>query len=386
VAAVSYYGGTSGNDTITGTSAADNIRAGLGDDLLVGQTGHDNYTYMVGDGNDTIDELATGTDVDTLILSGINQADVQFERPFSDLTDVIVRVLATGQTIRLDNQFDQEDGVEKIIFDDGSVLGGNDWSLDGILANLATIYGTAGNDTIYGSTTSNDTLDGGAGDDWLAGEEGSDTYIYAPGYGNDFVNEKATGTDKDILILRELDQNDISIERPSADLTDLVIRIKMTGDTFTLDNQFDQEDGVEKIIFEDGSLLGSDDWSLDGILAGLATITGTASGETIVATSIADRIFGGGGADMLTGGAGNDTFIFQASFGKDTITDFTTGAGSEDLIEYASDVFDDFASVLAAASQVGADTVITADAGNILTLKNVALTNLHQDDFQFNTF
>ncbi|TIP22635.1 MAG: hypothetical protein E5X67_36435 [Mesorhizobium sp.] len=65
------------------------------------------------------------------------------------------------------------------------------------------------------------------------------------------------------------------------------------------------------------------------------------------------------------------------------ITDFTAGAGSEDVIEFANDVFADFASMLATATQVGADTVITHDASNVLTLKNVALANLHQDDFQF---
>lgn len=380
---VSYIGGTSGNETITGTAGSDDIRAGLGDDLLVGQAGNDSYAYMLGDGNDVINEVATGTDVDTLVLSGLDQADVRFERPFADLTDVVIRVLSTGQTIRLDNQFDQEGGVEKIHFQDGSILGGNDWSLDAVLLGLVTIYGTAGNDTIYGSTTSNDTLDSGAGNDWLAGEEGSDTYIYAAGYGHDFVNEKATGTDTDVLVLRGLNQADVSIERPSSDMTDIVIRINATGETFTLDNQFDQEDGVEKIVFADGSSLGGNDWSLDGALANLATITGTAGGETIAGTSAADKIFGGGGADTLTGGLGSDTFIFKSGFGLDKITDFTAGAGSDDVIQLADEVFADFASVLAAAAQVGTDTVITHDASNVLTLKNVALANLHQDDFQF---
>ncbi|MBZ9709298.1 putative Ig domain-containing protein [Mesorhizobium sp. ESP7-2] len=80
---------------------------------------------------------------------------------------------------------------------------------------------------------------------------------------------------------------------------------------------------------------------------------------------------------------GGDTFVFGPNFGNQVINDFVTGPGTEDVIEFENDVFADFASVLSAATQVGADTVITHDASNVVTLKNVALTSLHQDDFQF---
>ncbi|MCA0012085.1 putative Ig domain-containing protein [Mesorhizobium sp. B292B1B] len=80
---------------------------------------------------------------------------------------------------------------------------------------------------------------------------------------------------------------------------------------------------------------------------------------------------------------GGDTFVFGPNFGNQEINDFVAGPGTEDVVEFENDVFADFASVLAAAAQVGTDTVITHDASNVLTLKNVALANLHQDDFQF---
>ncbi|MCV3243103.1 hypothetical protein OHD58_24720 [Mesorhizobium sp. ZC-5] len=110
---------------------------------------------------------------------------------------------------------------------------------------------------------------------------------------------------------------------------------------------------------------------------------GTAANDTIVGTTWNDTIIGNSGNDSLTGGAGNDVFVFDPGFGKDTITDFTAGVGSVDAIEFADDVFADFAAVLAVASQVGADTLITADVNNTITLKNIALANLHQEDFQF---
>lgn len=96
-----------------------------------------------------------------------------------------------------------------------------------------------------------------------------------------------------------------------------------------------------------------------------------------------DRFEGGQGQDIVSGGAGFDTFVFAPGFGKDTIEDFAAGAGAGDLIEIASSIFADFDAVLAAATQVGTDTVITMDAGNSITLKNVARSALHQDDFQF---
>lgn len=98
-----------------------------------------------------------------------------------------------------------------------------------------------------------------------------------------------------------------------------------------------------------------------------------------------DRFEGGGGHDTVNGGAGSDTFVFAPGFGRDTIEDFAAGAGAGDLIEIASSIFADFDSLLAAASQTGADTVITVDAENSITLKNVAKSALHQDDFQFFT-
>lgn len=66
-----------------------------------------------------------------------------------------------------------------------------------------------------------------------------------------------------------------------------------------------------------------------------------------------------------------------------SITDFIAGAGSADVIQLDPSIFADFSSVYAAASQVGSDTLITFDANNTITLKNILKTNLHADDFSF---
>ena len=51
------------------------------------------------------------------------------------------------------------------------------------------------------------------------------------------------------------------------------------------------------------------------------------------------------------------------------------------MIRFEDGLFSDFASVLAAASQVGSAVYIQLDAQNTLTLANVQRSSLHQDDF-----
>jgi Ca2+-binding RTX toxin-like protein len=93
-----------------------------------------------------------------------------------------------------------------------------------------------------------------------------------------------------------------------------------------------------------------------------------------------DTLKSGSGNDILSGGAGNDTFKFAATFGNDVVTDFQHG---QDIIDVATSDFADLAAVLTNAVQSGADTIVTHDAGNSVTLKNVVLATLTADDFRF---
>jgi VCBS repeat-containing protein len=93
-----------------------------------------------------------------------------------------------------------------------------------------------------------------------------------------------------------------------------------------------------------------------------------------------DALLGGRGDDTLTGGAGADTFVFNADFGKDVITDFTRGL---DRLQFDRDVFADYADMLDSAVQSGADVLIDAGGGNMITLKNVQMAALQAGDFVF---
>src|SRR5262245_38705966 len=112
-----FYG-TADDDTITGT-ADDDLLVGLaGNDLLLGGGGNDTYAYAAGDGNDVISDEGDAADVDTLLLTDLNAADVAFTRSGANL---IVTVIATGEVINVDRQFaDATTGIEQIQFADGT--------------------------------------------------------------------------------------------------------------------------------------------------------------------------------------------------------------------------------------------------------------------------
>ena len=108
--------------------------------------------------------------------------------------------------------------------------------------------------------------------------------------------------------------------------------------------------------------------------AAAATLNGTPNAETITSTPA---------REIMVGGAGNDTFVFPANFGHDVIKDFQTAGDGHDSIAFSQSVFRDAADILAHAVQSGADVVITADAGNSVTLQNTSLNALqqHPNDF-----
>jgi len=104
-------------------------------------------------------------------------------------------------------------------------------------------------------------------------------------------------------------------------------------------------------------------------------------GDSITGDANANEINGEGGDDTLTGGGGDDLFIFENGTGDDVITDFTAGAGSDDVIDVSDFGFTDLADLLAATNDSGADTVITLDGDDSLTLIGVQEADLHEDDF-----
>src|SRR5262249_38914533 len=112
-------------------------------------------------------------------------------------------------------------------------------------------------------------------------------------------------------------------------------------------------------------------------------LDGGAGNDAILAGLGDDTIIGGLGDDILDGGGGNDSFVFNAGFGHDTITAFGDTGTNQDVLDFSTAIFANFAAVQAASHQVGSDVHIDVNALSSVVLANVSLANLGADDFRF---
>ena len=365
-----WYRGGSGDDSLNGSAWRETLWGGFGNDYLSGKGGDDRYVYSSGDGNDRIDDSSgSTTEIDTLKFTDLNASDITFSRVGGDLQ---ISVNGTAQAIKVEYQFYSQTanwGIEKIEFADNT-------HVDLATINAAAWYrGSSGDDSINGSrSTWSETLWGGLGNDYISGKEGNDLYVYSSGDGNDRIDDSSGSTTEiDTLKFTDLNATDVTLSRVNGDLQMLV---NSTGQTIKVEYQFYSQTanwGIEKIEFANGS-----SWDFAAISAN-AWIRGTFGNDAISGTAWNDTIFGDAGNDTLSGGAGDDTFIFRTGFGQDLITDFNTG---HDRLEFRDGLFADAGAALAAASTQGNDVIITVDASTTLLLQNVALANLHVDDFR----
>ncbi|MGR3375002.1 MAG: M10 family metallopeptidase C-terminal domain-containing protein [Pseudooceanicola nanhaiensis] len=261
--------GGAGNDTIIGNGDGENVDGGIGDDLILSGLG--NETMDGGAGNDTIDHRA---------WNGAYEFDMT-----TGNTDFAGESFVNFENVLMGNGNDSVTGTSGANLIDGG--GGNDTINDGQGAD--TVIGGAGDDLLLaGDTTfgNGDNWDGGIGQDTLSfelhdwGDPGS-VVSFDLGAGeaeyNGFVEtfsniEHFTGSDGNESI---------------------------TGSAGG--NQIEGNDGADTILGAGGNdtLLG--DGGADRIFGGTAA-DGSGSTDT-------DRLDGGAGADSLYGSDGDDTLI-----------------------------------------------------------------------------
>ncbi|MDO8415259.1 MAG: calcium-binding protein, partial [Agitococcus sp.] len=215
--------GGAGNDTLGGVEggydsgynaygfyspiAGNTYEGGTGNDILRGTSMADLYLFNLGDGQDTLNEVEIygqpAGQVDVLRFgAGIASTDVTVGRTGLDL----VLSLANGtDKVTIKNWFNNTPGatnyqVERVEFADGTV-----WANTELTARACSTYGTAGDDaltsTLFGTYTNylygmegNDTLTGSTGSDQLFGGMGQD--VLNGGDGNDILSG---GLDADTL-------------------------------------------------------------------------------------------------------------------------------------------------------------------------------------------
>jgi hypothetical protein len=353
--------GLDGNDTLIGSSGAEELHGGRGNDTLRGGAGNDRYVWSAGDGNDVInDSSSSWLESNTLVLN-VPSTSVSLRRSSGTSDDVLI-VIGT-ETIKVTDQFTSANGAWHIVFSDGV-----EWRSDEIWAQTR-IWGTERSNDISGRNDNgnivglggNDDISGGAGDDWLNGGLGGDDLNGGSGY--DVVSYMWSA-------------NGVRI--------DLATRFQ-TGNTGgeEVNDDIRNVEGVEGSSFAD-TLFGNSAFNLLRGLGGNDALSGRDGNDQLHGGAGDDLIDGGSGNDVLAGDGGNDRFTFTGQFGIDRISDFSAGAGLGDVIQLSlGAALDSFEEVLAAAREMGEDTVIKFGDQGTITLQSVALSSLVADDFMF---
>ncbi len=207
--------------------------------------------------------------------------------------------------------------------------------------NANTLDGGAGPDYIYGAG-GDDMINGHAGNDRLEGGTGKDTI--KGGIGNDIIIARAGDGDDRLYGMAGIDTYDLSATSAGADVN----RLR----AISADIGRDVMSSIENIIGSQGNdmILMSD---------GINVIDGQ-DGNDIIA--------GGLGNDVLKGGRGNDTFRYTIGDGADQIdggADFDTfaitGTAANELLSVA---FDGTKLTKAAGSTLTSIETVTAQLGD----------------------
>ena len=360
--------GLGGNDTLQSGLGADVLEGGQGDDLLSGGMGNDTYVFNLGDGIDTIQDVAsTGEGNRIQFGSGISQADLTFTHDEVAQT-LTIQVGSSGTDKLLLTNFDLTGANGSLVVDTLAFADGSTAQLAALLGTTDAITGTPSNDVLTG-TSGNDTIIGGSGNDTLSGGTGDDTYVFIGGDGIDTIVDTALPGEGNTLQFG----TDITAADLSLGVGSLLIRVGTNGDALHLTN-FDPANvlgprTIETFQFADGTTL-----SYDQLIARGFDLTGTAGNDTLTGTNVVDRISGLAGDDTLQGGVGTDTLM--GGSGNDTyVVDNTGDAVTENLNEGTDTVQSSLTYILSANVENLILTGASALDGTGNKLNNVLIGN-----------
>ena len=230
--------------------------------------------------------------------------------------------------------------------------------------------------------TDENVIDDSVGDGALQGTDDADTFVFAPGNGDDTITGFTDGQD---FI-------DLSAFPTISSFYDLIFSWDENGVTIDLTAH-----GGGTIFLEGFSLnnLSSRDFAfrVDQTLEGDEsdnTLTGDTGDDTIIGGGGSDTIEGGAGIDRIEGDAGDDTltggsqadmFVFAPGNGNDTITDFAHGEDRINLTEFSGiSGFDDLTVTV---GDGGVTIDLSAHGGGAIMLEGLGIADLDAGDFLF---
>jgi Ca2+-binding RTX toxin-like protein len=308
-----------GNDKIVSAGfAADRLEGGAGDDYLDGGSGND--TLIGGTGNDVYVASSPQDIITELAGEGIDEVRTDYGSQFGYNYNDLYTLAANVENLTGTSTYGQ--GVRANSMDNVVVMG-------------------VGADLVVLDDGGNDTVSGGAGDDFL---------YYGAALTNGDSNNGGDGYDTVGLVGNYslvLDANDlVSIEKlavyssgngaapASYALTTNDANVAAGQQLFVVGQSLT---AAESLVFDgsaelDGSFKISSGAGADSLTGGAKrdTIVGGAGNDMIQGKGGADSITGGAGSDGLFGGAGADRFVYTAvsdstPTARDSILDFEVG-------------------------------------------------------------
>ncbi len=346
--------GNDGNDEIRMYGHSHTVDGGKGDDTYrVG--GNVTYIWGMGDGNDQVLSYNYGADSEQVLIidDGLTTNEIRMD-VYSNQVEIINDV--TGESFKLLVQSDGE--LDEVHFEDGTV-----WTL----ATGAEFRAHDTENSDIGGYIGDDTMIGGAGDDFLRGNGGVDTYIHEVGGGHDSLY--GGYDDQEIVLMNGVAAEDLYFNVSAT--YNLLATDAATGESVTLMNQYNQTNWG----YEFGTVNGVD------VLGGL-TIKGTSAtlGENLYGTAFADTMMGGLGNDIIQSGLGQDTFIHEVGDGSDHL--YGNGTNDLDIVLMNGVAANDLYFNLSASA--GSDLLVTnAATSEQLTLDN--MYNLTNYGYEFGT-
>jgi VCBS repeat-containing protein len=292
VSGLLYISGQGGNDTITGTYLADDLRGMGGNDVLFGGLGNDSM-----DGGSGQDQMSGGIGDDTYFVDSVSDQVIENANEGIDTVIAVVPYTLAAN-------------VENLTFTGGAALNGTGNSLDNV------IIGNSGNNILSG-LDGNDTLNGGAGTDTLNGGNGNDTFVVTGNEATNDIFNGGAGTDT----IRVMALTSLTLANFNANVSSIEVwaglgqEVMGTGGANVLD--FSGLTSVTGLMQIQG--LGGDD-----------TITGTNFADTLIGGSGDDKLFGGSGDDLLAGGANDD--VLNGGSGNDRFDVSGTEAQNDTFI------------------------------------------------------
>jgi len=283
--------GGEGDDSLSGNNGDDILTGGTGNDRFSGDKGNDTYVFNLGDGQDTISNYDPNVDsIDTLRFGeGITNNDLLLTPSGNDL---LISINGTTDQITLSEHFYGTESLyalDVIEFSDGTV-----WDSEVIAQVL--MMATVNNDVLRGQDSSNDVINGLAGDDTISGQGGNDTLDGGEG------NDTLLGNDGDDTLLGGTG-NDIA----------------------------HGQDGDDYL---NGGI--GDDYLNGG--EGHDILNGGVGEDSLIASGGNDILTGGTSNDNLSGGKGNDIYVFNLGDGQDSINNYDSDTGSIDTLRFGEGI------------------------------------------------